>query len=133
MKDHGAWTIPKGEYHDDEQALVAAQREFTEETGFIAAGDFLELGQIKQLSGKVVSAWGFEGDCDPAALISNRCMVEWPPRSGRHIEIPEVDRGAWFPIPEARVRILKSQEPFLTRLALALGTKAKSEVSASSS
>jgi predicted NUDIX family NTP pyrophosphohydrolase len=132
-KDRGAWTIPKGEYHDDEHALAAARREFAEETGFTAAGDFLELGQIRQLSGKIVSAWGFEGDCDPATLVSNRCMVEWPPRSGRRIEIPEVDRGAWFPIPEARVRILKSQEPFLTRLALALGTKAKSEVSASSS
>ena len=132
-KDRGAWSIPKGEYLDDEHALAAAQREFAEETGFIAAGEFVELGQVRQLSGKVVTAWGFEGDCDPAALVSNRCMVEWPPRSGRRIEVPEVDRGAWFSVPEACQRILKSQEPFISRLALALEPKATSEMSASSS
>jgi predicted NUDIX family NTP pyrophosphohydrolase len=115
-KDMGAWSIAKGEYVEGEPPLEAARREFEEETGFAAEGSFLELGTVKQASGKVVSAWAFEGDCDPVKLTSNRCQVEWPPRSGRMIEIPEVDRGGWFSIGEARARILKSQAPFLDRL-----------------
>jgi predicted NUDIX family NTP pyrophosphohydrolase len=115
-KDIGAWSISKGEYLDGEIPLEAAKREFHEETGFAAQGTFLELGNAQQSGGKVVSAWAFEGDCDPAAMVSNRCQVEWPPRSGRMIEIPEVDRGDWFSISEARERILKSQAPFLDRL-----------------
>lgn len=115
-KDLGAWSIPKGGYGESELALQAAQREFQEETGFTARGDFLELGEVQQAGGKLVSAWAFEGDCDPAALVSNRCHVEWPPRSGRMIEIPEVDRGDWFAITDARSRILKTQVPFLDRL-----------------
>ncbi len=115
-KDLGAWSISKGEYVEGEPALEAARREFQEETGFAAQGDFLELGAVQQTGGKVVSAWAFEGDCDPSKLISNRCQVEWPPRTGRLIEIPEVDRGAWFSIAEAKERILKSQAPFLDRL-----------------
>jgi predicted NUDIX family NTP pyrophosphohydrolase len=112
-KDAGAWTVPKGEYSADEDPLEAAKREFQEETGFPIGDGMLELGEIRQASGKLVSAWAFEGDCDPAKLISNLCQVEWPPRSGRQIDIPEVDRGEWFSIPAARERILKSQEPFL--------------------
>jgi predicted NUDIX family NTP pyrophosphohydrolase len=115
-KDEGAWTVPKGEHAGGEEPLEAAKREFQEETGFAAGTDFIELGEIKQASGKLVSAWAFEGDCDPGKLVSNLCQVEWPPRSGRQIDIPEVDRGAWFSIPEARERILKSQEPFLDAL-----------------
>ena len=115
-KDMGAWSICKGEYSEGEPPLEAAKREFQEETGFAAQGNFLELGQVQQAGGKVVSAWAFEGDCDPSKLISNRCEVEWPPRSGRHIEIPEVDRGGWFSIADARQRILKSQSPFLDKL-----------------
>jgi predicted NUDIX family NTP pyrophosphohydrolase len=115
-KDLGAWSISKGEYVEGELPLEAARREFEEETGFAAAGDFLELGTVQQASGKVVSAWAFEGDCDPGKLVSNRCQIEWPPRTGRMIEIPEVDRGGWFSIAEAKERILKSQEPFLERL-----------------
>jgi predicted NUDIX family NTP pyrophosphohydrolase len=115
-KDLGAWTISKGEYVDGELPLQAARREFEEETGFAATGDVLELGAVQQAGGKVVSAWAFEGDCDPSKLVSNRCQVEWPPRSGRQIEIPEVDRGEWFSIAEAKERILKSQVPFLERL-----------------
>jgi predicted NUDIX family NTP pyrophosphohydrolase len=115
-KDLGAWSICKGEYADGEAPLEAAIREFQEETGFAAQGEFLELGTVQQLGGKIVSAWAFEGDCDPGDLISNRCQVEWPPRSGRMIEIPEVDRGGWFSISEASERILKSQAPFLDRL-----------------
>ncbi len=115
-KDLGAWSISKGEYLEGELPLEAAQREFHEETGFAAQGDFLELGTVKQAGGKEVSAWAFEGDCDPGQLISNRCEIEWPPRSGRKIEIPEVDRASWFSIAEGRERILKSQAPFLERL-----------------
>jgi predicted NUDIX family NTP pyrophosphohydrolase len=115
-KDLGAWSIAKGEYAEGELPLEAARREFEEETGFVATGDFLELGAVQQAGGKVVSAWAFEGDCDPGKLISNRCEIEWPPRSGRQIEIPEVDRASWFSIAEAKERILKSQAPFLERL-----------------
>jgi predicted NUDIX family NTP pyrophosphohydrolase len=119
-KDLGAWTIPKGEYLEGEKPLEAAKREFHEETGFDVAGIFIDLGWIKQKGGKIVSAWAFEGDCDPAQLISNLCEVEWPPRSGRMIEIPEVDRGAWFSIEEAKERIKPTQIPLLDRLLTAL-------------
>ena len=112
-KDAGAWTVPKGEYVDGEEPLDAAKREFTEETGFEAAGEFIDLGTVRQTSGKIVNAWAFEGDCDPGKLVSNFCEIEWPMRSGKKIEIPEVDRGAWFTVAEARGRILKSQEAFL--------------------
>jgi predicted NUDIX family NTP pyrophosphohydrolase len=115
-KDMGAWSICKGEYTESELPLEAAKREFQEETGFTAQGSFLELGVVQQASGKIVSAWAFEGDCDPGKLVSNHCQVEWPPRSGRMIEIPEVDRGGWFSIEAARERILKAQGPFLDRL-----------------
>ncbi len=120
-KDLGAWSIPKGEYAAGENPLDAARREFTEETGFTAKGDFLDLGTIKQAGGKLVSAWAVEGDCDPTALRSNLCPIEWPPRSGRQIEIPEVDRAAWFSLDEARQRILKSQTPVIDLLIKRLG------------
>jgi len=116
-KDLGAWSIPKGEYAEDEDALMAARREFAEETGFPAPSNAAPLGELKQAGGKIVVAWAAEGDCDPAKLVSNVCPIEWPPRSGRKIEIPEVDRAAWFSLDEARERILKSQQPFLDRLA----------------
>jgi predicted NUDIX family NTP pyrophosphohydrolase len=119
-KDEGTWTVPKGEYVDGESPLDAARREFLEETGFVAEGEFLDLGTVKQNNGKLVIAWAFEGDCDPAKLTSNTCMVEWPPRTGKMIEIPEVDRGAWYALPEARRAILKSQSLFLDVLAAKL-------------
>src|SRR5579863_9779358 len=115
-KDLGAWSIPKGEYADDEDPLTAARREFTEETGFPPPLNAFELGEVTQASGKIVTAWAAEGDCDPAMLVSNVCQIDWPPRSGRKIEIPEVDRAAWFTMDEARRRILPSQQPFLDRL-----------------
>jgi predicted NUDIX family NTP pyrophosphohydrolase len=115
-KDLGAWTIPKGEYNDEEDPLRAALREFREETGFTAEGDFLPLGEIRQAGGKLVSVWAVEGDCDPAALVSMPFEMEWPPRSGRRASFPEVDRGAWFSLPEARNRLLTSQQPALERL-----------------
>ena len=119
-KDLGSWSLPKGEYDESEEPLEAAKREFEEETGVAARGNFLELGEVKQAGGKVVSAWAFEGDCEPGKLTSNLCRVEWPPRSGRFIEFPEVDRGEWFSVDEAKERILKGQQPFLDRLLLEL-------------
>ncbi len=119
-KDAGAWAIPKGEYRKEEDPLAAAKREFHEETGFTAAGKFLELGTVRQASGKVVTAWAFEGDCDPAKLTSNRCEIEWPPRSGRLVEIEEVDAGRWFGIEQARKYMRKDQTPLLDRLAAML-------------
>lgn len=120
-KDLGVWSIPKGEYEADEAPLDAARREFTEETGFTVDGKFIELGTVRQTSGKLVSAWAVEGDCNPDVLVSNLCEIEWPPRSGRHIEIPEVDHGAWFTLDEARQRIFAGQEPLLGMLREKIG------------
>jgi predicted NUDIX family NTP pyrophosphohydrolase len=122
-KDLGAWSIPKGEYDQTEAALDAARREFTEETGFAVEGEFVELGTLRQVSGKLVSAWAVEGNCEPAALVSNHCEIEWPPRSGRMLSIPEVDRGAWFGIDEARERIFTGQQQFLDLLAERITTQ----------
>ena len=115
-KDFGAWTIPKGENESDEDPLAAAQREFQEETSFLPTGPFLPLGTIRQASGKMVTAWAFAGDCDPAKLVSNTCMIEWPPRSKRKIEISEIDQGRWFHLEEAAERIRKEQAPLLDAL-----------------
>jgi predicted NUDIX family NTP pyrophosphohydrolase len=122
-KDLGAWSIPKGEYDGSEEALTAARREFEEETGFVVDGEFTELGTVRQMSGKLVSAWAIEGDCDPNDLISNHCEIEWPIRSGRMLSIPEVDRGAWFTPDEARERINPAQQPFLDALVQAVTQK----------
>ena len=110
------WEFPKGGIEPGETPRQAAAREFHEETGFAAHGPFHELGAIRQAGGKQVTAWAFAGDCNPATLTSNLCEIEWPPRSGRTLEVPEVDRGAWFSLPEARQRILRSQIPLLDRL-----------------
>lgn len=115
-KDAGAWTVPKGEFQGDEEPLAAAQREFVEETGFLAQGPFLELGSVTQKSGKVVLAWAFAGDCNPADLKSNTCEIEWPPRSKRLMTIPEVDRGEWFTPSVARTYLRMEQHLFLSRL-----------------
>jgi predicted NUDIX family NTP pyrophosphohydrolase len=115
-KDLGAWSIPKGEYAPQEDPWAAARREFEEETGFTAPANGIPLGELKQAGGKMVVAWACEGDCEPDRLTSNTCEIEWPPRSGRRLVIPEVDRAAWFAMDEARARILQSQAPFLERL-----------------
>jgi predicted NUDIX family NTP pyrophosphohydrolase len=115
-KDLGAWTIPKGQFGDSESALEAAKREFKEEMGSAANGEFAELGSIKQPSGKVVHAFTAESDFDVKTVKSNLFTLEWPPKSGRTGEFPEVDRAGWFSIEEARKRILKGQEPFIDRL-----------------
>ena len=115
-KDVGAWSLPKGELCEGEQPLAAAKREFAEETGFSIAGEFQPLDPLKQPGGKLVYAWAIEGDCDPAQLKSNLFSMEWPPKSGKTQEFPEVDRGAWFDITEARRRIRSAQAGFLDQL-----------------
>jgi predicted NUDIX family NTP pyrophosphohydrolase len=116
----GAWTIPKGGIHEGEDALQTAIREFTEETGFTPTGPFVPLGSIVQRSGKIVYAWAFEGDCDPAQLTSVTTTTEWPPRSGRQIEIPEIDRGQFFALDAARRVMNVAQVALLDRLVKAL-------------
>jgi len=120
-KDLGAWSIPKGEYEVDEDPLAAARREFEEETGFPATGNFIELGELTQPGGKIVSAWAFEGDCDANDLRSNTFEMEWPPRSGRKMEFPEVDTGSWYSVEEARRRLMPGQMLFLDRLLQKVG------------
>lgn len=116
-KDLGAWTIPKGEYGDDEEPLSAAIREFQEETGLVASGPFMPLTPIRQRGGKIVDAWAFEGDGDPGALKSNSFSLEWPRGSGHMREFPEVDRAGWFSIDDAKQKILAAQAGFLDELA----------------
>ncbi|HYK36446.1 NUDIX domain-containing protein [Alloacidobacterium sp.] len=115
-KDLGAWSIPKGEFGPEEDALLAAKREFEEETGVMPEGDFISLGEQKQAGGKLVAAWAIEGDCELSILKSNLFSMEWPPRSGRMMKFPEVDRWAWFGLDEAREKILAGQRVFLERL-----------------
>ena len=116
QKDEGAWSIPKGEYAEGEEPLDAAKREFKEETGFAPDGEFIELGAIKQPSGKIITVWAFEGDYLPDKIRSNTFTMEWPPKSGQQQEFPEVDRADWFTLGDARKRILKGQTEFLDRL-----------------
>jgi len=116
-KDDGAWSIPKGEFETDEEALDAAKREFEEETGVACpGGEIMQLTPVRQPSGKAVYAWAIKGDFDPAALKSNTFSMEWPPKSGRQQEFPEVDGAAWMSIEVARRKILKGQVPFLDQL-----------------
>ena len=116
-KDNGAWSIPKGEYLAGEDPLAAARREFEEETGFACpAGDPVALGEVKQPGGKIVTAFALEGDCDANNIRSNLFELEWPPKSGKMQQFPEVDRAGWFPLPEARKKLLAGQHAFLDRL-----------------
>lgn len=115
-KDDGSWSIPKGECEQTEDRLAAARREFQEETGFSCAGDFVELAPVKQRSGKTIYAWALSGDCDAAAARSNSFSMEWPPRSGKRAEFPEVDRAAWFPLDVAKQKIQAGQRALLDQL-----------------
>ena len=115
-KDAAAWSIPKGEYADGEDPLDAARREFQEEIGPLPEGDLLPLTEIRQAGGKLVQAWAVLADLDPAAIRSNTFTMEWPPKSGKQQEFPEVDRAEWFPIDIARQKIIPAQAGFLDEL-----------------
>jgi len=120
-KDLGAWSIPKGEYEEGDDPLAAALRELEEETGHrLEATDLLELGWIRQRGGKLLTAWAAQGDLDASAITSNTFTMEWPPRSGRRREFPEVDRAGWFDLPAAREKLLAAQTELLDRLISAL-------------
>ncbi|MCR8556098.1 NUDIX domain-containing protein [Mucilaginibacter sp. BJC16-A38] len=116
-KDLGAWSIPKGEFTDDEEPLAAAKREFEEETGKKVDGDFIELNPVKLKSGKKVYAWAVEGDIDHEAIVSNLFEMEWPPKSGKKQAFPEIDRAGWFEADEAKLKINIAQAAFIEELA----------------
>jgi predicted NUDIX family NTP pyrophosphohydrolase len=119
-KDDGSWSIPKGEFEDGEEPLAAAKREFEEEMGVPATGEFMPLKPLKQASGKLVFAWALRSDFDPSSPKSNTFSMEWPPKSGRQQQFPEVDKAAWFDVETARRKILKGQAPFLDQLLVKL-------------
>ena len=115
-KDGGAWTIPKGEFDEDEDPLDAAKREFKEETGTKISGEFIELNPIRQKSGKIVLAWAVEGDIEPTKIISNEFEMEWPPRSGKMKRFPEIDKASWFNLTEAKQKIIPAQSSLIEEL-----------------
>ena len=115
-KDEGAWSIPKGEFLEDEDALIAAKREFLEETGQAIDGKFIKLSPVKLKSGKAVLAWAVEGDIDHETIISNMFEIEWPPKSGKKASFPEIDRAAWFEIDEAKVKVNSAQVELVEEL-----------------
>ena len=115
-RDLGAWSVPKGEVDGDEDLLEAAKREFNEETSQRVDGDFIELAPVRQPRGKVVRAWAVEGEIDAASIASNTFAVEWPPKSGKMRDFPEIDRAEWFALAEAREKILPGQRPLLDQL-----------------
>jgi predicted NUDIX family NTP pyrophosphohydrolase len=121
-KDAAAWSIPKGELDEGEEPEAAARREFAEELGLPPpAGDLLHLGEVWQSGGKLVTVWAVAGDLDPDAVVPGTFQLEWPPRSGRMQEVPEVDRVGWFDLETAAEKLVKGQVPFLDRLRAALG------------
>jgi predicted NUDIX family NTP pyrophosphohydrolase len=115
-KDDGAWTFPKGEYTGDEDPLTAARREFREEIGLDLDGAFIDLGAVKQSGGKIVRVFAIEGDCDAATIQSNTFRQVWPPKSGRYVEFPEVDRAGWFSPAAAKAKLIVAQREFVDRL-----------------
>lgn len=120
-KDEGAWFVPKGELNVGEEPLAGAKREFEEETGLKPEGEFLALGSVKQKSGKTIVAWAFEGDCDPSSIKSNTFTIEWPPKSGRQQEFPEIDRAGFFTVPQAKAKMHPVEYPLVLRLHELLG------------
>lgn len=115
-KDDGAWFIPKGELAEGEEPLDCAKREFEEETGMRPEGEFLPLGSVKQKSGKTIHAWAFAGDCDADAVKSNTFTIEWPPKSGKMREFPEVDRAGFFTVAQAKAKMHPVEFPLIVRL-----------------
>ena len=120
-KDRAAWSIPKGEFDDNEDPFEAAKREFKEETGIGVEGDFFDLGQVKQSGGKRIFVWAIEGDLDPTEIVSNSFEMEWPPKSKKYQRFPEVDKAAWICAGEARAKLHKGQVPLIDRLVETLG------------
>jgi predicted NUDIX family NTP pyrophosphohydrolase len=127
-KDEGAWSIPKGEPETEEDLLATAQREFEEETGIRPAGPFLPLKPVQQKGGKVVHAWAFQGDCDPRAVKSNTFTIEWPPKSGRQMEFPEIDRAEFLDLETARKKIKAGQERLIDELETILKDRSQSPI-----
>ena len=127
-KDEGAWSIPKGEPETGEDLLATAQREFEEETGIRPAGPFLPLKPVQQKGGKVVHAWAFHGDCDPRAVKSNTFTIEWPPKSGRQSEFPEIDRAEFLDFQTARKKIKAGQERLIDELETILKDRCQSPI-----
>ena len=125
-KDVGAWSVPKGEFEDGEDPLKAAQREFEEETGVAVNGNFIELKPVKQKSGKMIYTWACEGDIDHRMIRSNTFPIEWPPRSGKFIDIPEVDKGGWFSYEASKQKLIPGQVPILDELQAILKMSATS-------
>lgn len=115
-KDLNSWSVPKGEFDENEEAFDAARREFKEETGFLPEGEFIRLEPVKQAGGKLVYTWAVEGDIDVSMIKSNLFKMEWPPKSGKFKEFPEIDRAEWFPIETAKTKIIKGQIPILENL-----------------
>lgn len=122
-KDDESWSIPKGEPGPDEDLFLTAQREFEEETGLKPTGPFIPLQPVKQKGGKVVHAWAFEGDCDPATIHSNTFTMEWPPRSGQQKQFPEIDRAEFFDLATARRKIKSGQVGLIDELEMILNRK----------
>jgi predicted NUDIX family NTP pyrophosphohydrolase len=116
-KDAGNWTIPKGEFTNEEEPLAAAVREMEEETGYLPEGDFIELSPIQQKSGKKVYCWAVKGDLDPDTILSNSFEIEWPPKSGKRKTYPEIDKAEWLSMKDARLKINERQVPLLEELA----------------
>ena len=126
-KDDGAWSIPKGLIEDSEDTLTAAKREFKEETGFDVDGDFIELGSLTQPSKKIVTAFAINHDLDVTKVVSNTFELEWPPKSGKKILCPEIDKAEWFPVKKAMEKILKGQSVFITKLTSMLNYTVQNE------
>jgi predicted NUDIX family NTP pyrophosphohydrolase len=120
-KDKGAWSIPKGEYEQGQNPLEAAKREIAEETGIELDSPLIDLGELRQPSRKIVHAWAASQDCDPSGITSNTFTMEWPPKSGKHMEFPEIDRGAWYSTGVAKSKLHKGQVGFIDKLRGMLG------------
>jgi predicted NUDIX family NTP pyrophosphohydrolase len=121
-KDSGAWSIPKGEYEPDEDSLVAARREFQEETGqAVPEGETIDLGSMKRKDGKIIQIWAVEGEIDAKHIMSNSFEMEWPPKTGQMQSFPEIDKAAWYSLAKAPVKMHKGQDVFIERLAEHLG------------
>ena len=120
-KDKSAWSIPKGEVGEEEESLAAAKREVAEEAGIELKAPLMRLGALKQANGKIVHAWAAEQTCDPDSITSNTFTMEWPPKSGKTAEFPEIDRAAWYSTRTARAKLHKGQKGFIDKLRAALG------------